>query len=50
MKLHVLKYQKDYNQFVDENPDMCEEDDTKEELHQRVEDLHQFLWEQIQNK
>lgn len=49
-KSHVLKFQREYNKFVDENKDMCEEDSTKEELHQRVEDLYQLLWEMIENK
>lgn len=31
--LHMRKYQEDYNDFVEKNPDMCEEDGTKEELH-----------------
>ena len=46
----MLKFQKEYNQFVEDNKDMCEEDATKEELHQRVEDLYQYLWELIENK
>jgi len=29
----MRKYQEDYNAFVEKNPDMCEEDGTKEELH-----------------
>ena len=36
----VLNYQNQYNQFIDFNPDMIEDDSTKEELHQRVEDIH----------
>jgi hypothetical protein len=36
-------YQVYYNSFVDENPDMMEEEQTKEELHQRVEDLSDTL-------
>jgi hypothetical protein len=48
--LHILKFQKDYNKFVDEQPDMVEEEQTKEELHQRVEDLHEKLWEMIEAK
>jgi len=33
-----------------ENPDMCEEDETKEELHQRVDDLHDVLVDIIEAK
>lgn len=29
----VRNYQEQYNQFVTENPDLCEEDVCKEELH-----------------
>jgi len=29
----MRKYQENYNAFVESNPDMCEEDGTKEELH-----------------
>jgi len=46
----ILKFQEEYNIFVEENPDMIEDNDTKEELHQRVEDLYQQLWEMIENK
>jgi len=48
--IFVRKYQEDYNKFVDENPDLIEEDVTKEELHQRVENLHDKLWEIIEDK
>lgn len=49
-QLTVLEFQKNYNKFVEENADMIEDADTKEELHQRVEDLYQQLWEMIENK
>ena len=39
----VLHFQENYNQFIDKNPDMIEELATKEEMHQRVEDL----WNQL---
>jgi len=32
------------------NPDMITEESTKEEMHMRVEDLEQDLWEQAENK
>ncbi len=48
--LVILDFQKEYNKFVEEQPDMIEENDTKEELHQRVEDLYQQLWEMIEKK
>ena len=48
--LLILKFQEEYNIFVEENPDMIEDNDTKEELHQRVEDLYQQVWEMIENK
>lgn len=35
---------------MNENPDMCEEDSTKEELHQRVEDLSDILFDIIESK
>lgn len=46
----MRNYQEQYNKFVDENLDMCEQDNTKEELHQRVENLYDNLFEIIQNK
>ena len=35
----------EFNQFSDEYPDMREDDQTKEELHQRVDILSDELWE-----
>lgn len=50
-KFYLMRnYQEQYNKFVDENLDMCEQDNTKEELHQRVENLYDNLFEIIQNK
>ncbi|EGR31169.1 hypothetical protein IMG5_116400 [Ichthyophthirius multifiliis] len=47
---YVRQYQEQYNDFVQNYPDMCEEQQTKEELHQRVEDLHNLLYDIIENK
>lgn len=41
----VLAYQSRYNTFVEEFPDLLEEDNAKEELHQRVDDLCKELFE-----
>jgi hypothetical protein len=41
------KFQLDYNKFVDSNRDMVEEEQTKEELHQRIDDLEDQLREII---
>ncbi|KAL4511584.1 hypothetical protein ABPG72_012429 [Tetrahymena utriculariae] len=46
----MRQFQQEYNKFVELNPDMCEEDQTKEELHQRVEDLHDQLYDIIEAK
>ena len=48
--MHVLKFQENYNKFVDQNSDLIEEIKTKEELHQQVEDLHDILYEMIEIK
>jgi len=45
-KQQVLdKFIVDFNQFSDQCPDMREDDQTKEELHQRVDILSDELWE-----
>lgn len=45
-KQQVLdKFILDFNGFSDEFPDMREDDQTKEELHQRVDTLSDELWE-----
>lgn len=45
-KQQVLdKFIADFNQFSDQFPDMREDDQTKEELHQRVDILSDELWE-----
>lgn len=39
-KFHLIKdFQRGYNKFLTENEDMLAYDYTKEELHQRVQDL-----------
>jgi hypothetical protein len=35
----VKRFQNEYNKFFDENNDMVVQEFTKEELHQRIEDL-----------
>ena len=47
---YVRQYQEQYNKFLSDNADMIEEDSTKEELHQRVEDLHDTLFDIIESK
>lgn len=47
---YVLAFQENYNNFMDSNKDMIEEAATKEEMHQRVEDLHEILFELVENK
>ena len=45
-KQQVLdKFIKEFNEFSDQYPDMREDDQTKEELHQRVDILSDELWE-----
>jgi hypothetical protein len=43
----VKEFQINYNQFYDENKEMISQDYTKEELHQRVDDLEDVLFEII---
>lgn len=47
---YVLTFQENYNNFIDSNKDMIEEAATKEEMHQRAEDLHEILFELVENK
>ena len=45
-KQQVLdKFIQDFNDFSDQYPDMREDEQTKEELHQRVDILSDELWE-----
>lgn len=46
----VVNFQKEYNQFVDDHPDLIEEAHAKEELHQRVEDLCDQIFDIIEQK
>lgn len=48
--MKVIEYQKEYNAFLEANPDMIAEECTKEEMHMRVGDLEQELWETADNK
>jgi hypothetical protein len=47
---YVLAFQENYNNFIDSNQDMIEEASTKEEMHQRVEDLHETLFDLVESK
>lgn len=38
-QLLVMDFQREYNAFIQENQSMIEEEKTKEEMHQRVDDL-----------
>lgn len=50
-KFNLAKqFQLEYNKFVDNNRDMVEEDQTKEELHQRIDDLEDQLKELTEGK
>ncbi|CAG9310473.1 unnamed protein product [Blepharisma stoltei] len=44
------KFQMDFNQFSDENPDMREDQATIAELHQRTEDLCNQIWDIIEKR
>lgn len=46
----AVNFQKEYNQFVDDHPDLIEEGHAKEELHQRVEDLCDEIFDIIEQK
>ncbi|CAD8205275.1 unnamed protein product [Paramecium octaurelia] len=46
----IRNFQEQYNEFILENPDLCEEDVCKEELHQRVDDLYDQLIDIIDQK
>ncbi|CAD8115667.1 unnamed protein product [Paramecium sonneborni] len=46
----IRNFQEQYNEFVLENPDLCEEEVCKEELHQRVDDLYDQLIDIIDQK
>ena len=50
LQAHILDYQEKYNAFLDSTPDMIEDNQTKEEMHQRVEDLHELLFDMIETK
>jgi len=49
-RILAREFQKEYNQFVGDHPDLIEEQNCKEELHQRVEDLCDKLFELIEDK
>lgn len=50
-KFHLIKdFQRRYNEFLGENEDMLPLDYTKEELHQRVEDLENDLLGLVEEK
>ena len=46
----VKKFQNEYNKFFAENEDMVSQEYTKEELHQRIEDLETDLLTLIEDK
>jgi Mg2+ and Co2+ transporter CorA len=46
----ILAYERTYNEFLDVNVDMIEQDKTKEEMHQRVDDLCEKLAQIIESK
>ena len=46
----VKKFQNEYNKFFDQNPDMISQEYTKEELHQRIEDLETDILTIIEEK
>ena len=48
--LLIQRYQEHYNTFLSNNQDLVEDDQTKEELHQRVEDLNEILFDLIEQK
>ena len=49
-RILAIEFQKEYNEFVDEHPDLIEEVNCKEELHQRVDDLGEKIFEIIEQK
>ena len=50
-KFHLIKdFQSNYNQFISENEDMLTYESTKDELHQRVEDLENDLLDVVDEK
>ena len=46
----VKKFQNEYNKFYDQHPDMVSQEYTKEELHQKIEDLETDLLTIIEEK
>ena len=44
------EYVKNFNEFSDQNPDLREDDQTKEELHQRTDALSDELWEIVEER
>ncbi len=46
----VKEFQINYNKFFDENKEMISQEYTKEELHQRVDDLEEALFDIIEMK
>ena len=49
-KRWLYEYQKMYNDFIDEHPDILEQEMVKEEFHQRVDDLVAKLYQFAANK
>lgn len=41
---------REFNEFSDEYPDLREDDQTKEELHQRTDVLSDELWEIVEDR
>ena len=44
------EFVKSFNEFSDEYPDLREDDQTKEELHQRTDALSDELWEIVEDR
>ena len=44
------EFVKSFNEFSDEYPDLREDDQTKEELHQRTDALSDELWEIVEER
>lgn len=50
MKLVIKKFQDNYNRFIDDNPEILEDEETKDELHQKLEELQDKLWAMVEAK
>ena len=47
-QIHLMEFQHTYNKFIDEYPDLTDDDKVKEQHHQEVDDLYDKIYEIIE--